>query len=112
MAKAKRAAIKIEDLTLTKDDILDVINAIITYWKRAEGRNYSFIVALYGIKAAVLAMNEDLLRVIWSQIIRAFMELYSLSEMKRLAGESPNARFFVDRLIEKIHSGELFEPQN
>jgi len=105
-----RAPIDLDKLALSKDQVIEVINAIIDYWKRAEGRNYSYILALYGIRTAVMAMNDDLLRIIWHQIVRAFMELYSLSEMKRLAGESPSAQFFYETLLAKIRSGELFRP--
>jgi len=108
----RKEALDIEELRLTRDQVIDIINAIIGYWQRAPGRNWTYTNSLRGIKLAVFVMDQDTLNAIWHQVIAAFSELYTLSEMKRLAGECPNAQFFVDRLLEKIRSGELFEPRH
>jgi len=98
----------LDKLYLSKSQIVEVIDAIIFYWQAQPGRNWTYTNSLRGIKMAVLIMDENILRAIWSQVIRAFMELYSLSEMKRLAGETPDAQFFYETLLRKIQSGELF----
>ena len=100
-----------DELHLSKAEILEVLTAIIQHWKKNRRDNWQYITSLNGLKLALSIMPDSMLRVIWSQVIRAFMELYSLSEMKRLAGERPSAAFFKDRLIEKIRSGELFGPE-
>ena len=97
-----------EELYLSKEEILEVLNAIIQHWKKNKRANWQYITTLNGLKMALSIMPAEMLKVIWGQVIRAFMELYSLSEMKRLAGERPNASFFKDRLLDKIRSGELF----
>ena len=101
----------VDDLYLEKHEILDVVDAIIQHWKKNKMANWQYIATLNGFKMALSIMPNDMLRVIWRQVITAFTELYSLSEMKRLEGERPNAKFFKDTLMAKIKSGELFGPQ-
>jgi len=108
----RKEALDVEALHLTRDQVLDIINAIIGYWQRAPGRNWTYTQALRGLKLAVIVMDEGVLNAIWRQVIAAFNELYTLNELKHMAGERPNAQFFVDRLLEKIRSGELFEPRH
>lgn len=102
---------EIERLTLTKEQIKMVIKAIIKQWNKDPIANAKYILALHALLAAILVIPEETLQVIWRQVIGAFFDLYELNEMQRMAGEMPDAQFFVDRLIEKIERGEIGKPR-
>lgn len=98
---------EIERLMLSKEQIVEVLNAIMDIWRREPLKNAKLILAMLALRSAIQITPEPLLQVIWHKVMTAFNELYALNEMMRLKGEMPNAAFFVERLAEKIRRGDL-----
>lgn len=97
----------VERLMLTKEQITDVIDAIVKVWRREPLKNAKLIISMVALRGAIAIVPDSILQEIWHKVMTAFMELYQLNEMKRLTGEMPDAQFFVDRLVEKIRRGDF-----
>lgn len=107
--KKKAAAAPDDDLYLTKKEILEILDLIIDHWQKNKLANWVYIQTIRGIKLAVMVMDEGLLRVLWKQLIFVFNHIYKMSEMERLSGDMPRARFFIDRLKDDLRSGRVFD---
>lgn len=102
-----KEAREIERLMLTKDQIIEVLDAIIKVWKRNAKANAKLLLSMYALKAAIKIVPDSILEEIWFKVMTAFFELRQLNDAVRLTGEMPNAQFFVDRMVEKIRRGDL-----
>lgn len=95
-------------LHLTKDQIIEVIDAIIEAWERNPRANWLHIQAAKAFKVALRFVDDEALMEFWPRVVRAFDEINTASQMKRLAGEQEGAKSFFDRAIEKIRDPKFW----
>lgn len=97
-----------DELMLTKDQILSILEAIKTRWKKNRKGNALNLIALTTFTTSMHFIDEKTLQVIWRDIINATNELISLNQMQRMKGEHPKTAEMINIVLGRIERGELF----
>ncbi len=70
-----------DKLVLTKKEILEFCDRVITKWNRNPTKNSKNILAMNAVKTSVLWTDDESLKAIWSEIIAWTFELLYLNAM-------------------------------
>lgn len=97
-----------DELNFSKEQILDILDAIIEGWQRNTKANWGYILAAKSFRAGVQVMHESLLVAIWSRVFRALNEIQNASQLRRLAGEQTGTQFLYEEALRKIRSPEFW----
>ena len=62
-------------LVLSKDQILEFCDSVLTKWKEDPNQNQSNIVAMTAVRTSVYWTDEESLKAIWSEILKWTFEL-------------------------------------
>ena len=72
---SKKPQFNPDDLVLTKQDVLSMLDDIESRWKKNKKDNWKLILSLNGMKAYVSLSSEETIKALWSEIVRGFNEL-------------------------------------
>lgn len=100
-----------DKFTLTKKDILDIMDAIQSRWTTSKIqaiKNSEYVIALEAFKVSIKFTPEKVISIIWSDILAGFNELIRLNSMNRLVQEYPSFSKMKEIVIQKLKNGELF----
>lgn len=101
-------------LYLTREQVIEVIDAIITGWKANGKANFLYIAALNAFKAAVYIMPIKELNDFWRRFSRAFEMINEASQLGRMKAEYNGVddrkvfEMAFEKALDRIRSGELF----
>ena len=64
-----------DDLVLTKQDVLSMLDDIESRWRQNKKENWKLILSLNGMKAYISLSSEETIKALWSEIVKGFNEL-------------------------------------
>ncbi len=64
-----------DELVLTKQDVLQMLNSIEKRWSKNKKNNWKLILSINGMKAYISFSSEETIKAIWSEIVKGFNEL-------------------------------------
>ena len=64
-----------DDLVLTKQDVLSLLDDIESRWKDNKKSNWKLILSIQGMKAYISLSSEETIKAVWSEIVKGFNEL-------------------------------------
>ena len=64
-----------DDLVISKQDVLSMLDDIESRWKQNKKDNWKFLASLGMMKAGIHMTGEDTIKAIWSEIVKGFNEL-------------------------------------
>lgn len=64
-----------DELVLTKQDVLQMLNSIENRWSKNKKNNWKLILSINGMKAYISFSSEETIKAIWSEIVKGFNEL-------------------------------------
>jgi len=108
MKKKKMITFDPDMLHLSKNQILEVLDAIREAWEKNTKANWFHVLAAKSFRTAIRFMDESALTAVWPRIVRAFDEINTASQMRRLAGEQKGADNFFDVAIRKIRDPKFW----
>ena len=97
-----KAALDVESLQISKDDLNKVVDALIRRWSKNKRANMSIIAGAHAFKLGVRAVSDDKFAELWGEMVRFSNEMITFNEMKRLKGEYPRASEFADLFIARF----------
>ena len=98
-----------DELKLKKDDIIRIIEAVQTRWRKNKSGNRMNLVAIAAFKQGISWTPEKQLIIIWDATIKLTNKMIEYNSMKRLAGEMPKTQHMLKILENEIESGEFVE---
>lgn len=109
MTKKKMITFDPDMLHLSRDQIIEVLDAIIEGWEKNTGANWFHILAAKSLRTAIRFMDPTALTAVWPRIVRAFDEINTASQMRRLGGEQgDDADFFYQTALKKIRDPKFW----
>jgi len=99
-----------DDLAMSKDDVLVILNAIIRRWRRATRANAKYILAAGTIRVAILATPDRLFAKIWGDVERGLRRIQAINEAKRAMGEHPQMADILKMMIAELERGDFGDP--
>jgi len=93
-----------DELQLTKQDIIEMLDSICSRFKKNKKANYKFIISVEAMKIGIRMMDDQTLTQIWSEIINGFNELLYQNALNSDQTWSENLRL----VKEKIKRGGKF----
>jgi len=64
-----------DELVLTKDDVLELLDGIESRWKKNKKDNWKLLLSLEGMKVYIRMSSDHTIKAIWSEIVKGFNEL-------------------------------------
>ena len=95
---SKQEYINNEKLALTKQEILDFCDRVLTKWKKDPSKDNRHIFAMNAVKTSILWTEEDTIKEIWHEIIYWIFELLYQNAIKQ--GNSENLEW--SKIMEKL----------
>ena len=105
-------ALKEDELVMTKQDVLDMINGLIKRSKRGKKNIWSlpYRATLIGFKTTIEIMPHQVVQMFWSDILKFFQTLITYNAMekekKELGDKSPLQKTFY-KLKQDVKDGNL-----
>ena len=78
---------EMEQFTLTRDEIIEILDTITARWKRNGKANTKYIFAMSLFKLGLLGMKEEEVVGIFGEINKTFNDIYATSFYKMMDGE-------------------------
>ena len=94
---------------IEKDDIYQVINAMIKRWSKNRLKNGVVIAGAHAFKLGIKSMDKDKFNELWLEMVGFTNDLLAFQEMKRLENEQPKTSEFVKIFCDKILSEEHYK---
>jgi len=98
-----------DELKLEKSDIIRIIEAVQTRWRKNKKGNRMNLVAIAAFKQGINWIPEKQLTIIWSAMVMLTNKMIQYNSMKRLAGEMPKTQHMLKILEDEIESGKFVE---
>lgn len=98
-----------DELTLDKDILRDIINAIIGRWKQGNKPPKIAIKALEAFRISLHFYSDEQVNAIFKSIITVTNEMQMINAMSRMKNEMPTTKVLSDMVIRKLENGELFK---
>lgn len=94
MNDTRELALKVDELVMSKKDVLDMFDGLIKRSKRGKKNPWSFLYqqSLRGFKAGVIIAPEKVITVIWSDILRFFNAIIAYNQTIKEGEDSPLAK--------------------
>lgn len=73
-----------DTLDLSKQDVLDFIDAIVERWKKNKKDNLKFIAAVKLMKVGIRLQDEETIKTIWGDILDGFNRLQYENAMRKM----------------------------
>ena len=64
-----------DDLVLTKQDVLQMLDSIEDRWKKNKKNNWKLILSINGMKAYISFSSDETIKAIWSEIVKGFNDM-------------------------------------
>ena len=87
-----------DELQLTKQDIIEMLDSISERFKRNKKGNYKFIISVEAMKLGIKMMDNETLTQIWTEIINGFNELLYQNALNGNQTWSENLKIVKDKL--------------
>ena len=91
-----------DELKLSKQDILDLMNGIENRWKKNNKSNYQFIISLEAMKVGIRLMKESTITQLWIEIINGFNALLYENAIAKAKGENESWAKTLEKVKKKI----------
>ena len=110
MTDPKDIALKEDELVITKQDVMDMINGLIKRSKRGKKNIWSipYRATLIGFKTTIEIMPHQVVQMFWSDILKFFQTLITYNAMekekKELGDKSPLQKTFY-KLKQDVKDG-------
>ncbi len=91
-----------DELKLSKQDILDLMNGIENRWKKNNKSNYQFIVSMEAMKIGIRLTSEKTISQIWFEIVNGFNELLYENGMAHARGENETWAETLEKVKTKL----------
>jgi len=98
-----------DELKLSKSDILRIIDAVQTRWRKNKKGNRLNLAAIAAFKVGINMTPDKQLTVIWSAMVKVTNKMIEYNSLKRLAGEMPKTEHMLKILEDEIESGEFVQ---
>ena len=105
------AALDVESLQISKDDLTRVVDALIARWSKNRRANMAVIAGAHAFKLGIKAVSDDKFSELWGAMVAFSNEMLAYNEAKRLAGDFPKAAEFVDLFIQRFESYEVINDE-
>lgn len=97
--KTNKHSINTEKLVLTKQEILDFCDDVITKWENDPSKDTRHIFAMNAVKTSILWTEEDTIKDIWDEIIHWIFELLYKNAIAQ--GNSENLEW--SKIMQKLN---------
>lgn len=87
-----------DELQLTKQDIIEMLDSISERFKRNKKGNYKFIISVEAMKLGIKMMDNETLTQIWTEIINGFNELLYQNALNGNQTWSENLKIVKEKL--------------
>jgi len=77
-----------DQLMLSKNDIIEMMDGIESRWKKDKKSNIQFIISMEDMKVGIRLMSETSITKIWTEIVNGFNELLYENAMSKARGEN------------------------
>lgn len=91
-----------DELQLSKKDILELMNAIETRWKKNKKSNAQFVIAMEAMKIGIRLTNQETISLIWGEIINGFNELLYENALAQAKGENQTWAETLEKVKTKL----------
>jgi len=91
-----------DELKLTKQDIIDLMDSIEKRWKKNNKSNYQFIVSMEAMKIGIRLTSEKTISQIWFEIVNGFNELLYENGMAHARGENETWAETLEKVKTKL----------
>lgn len=91
-----------DELKLSKQDILELMNGIEKRWKKNHKTNYQFIISLEAMKVGIRLTSEQTVKDIWTEIVNGFNELLYENAMAQARGENETWSETLEKVKTKL----------
>ncbi len=91
-----------DELAMSKQDILELMNGIEKRWKKNNKSNYQFIISLEAMKVGIRLTSEQTVKDIWTEIVNGFNELLYENGMARARGENETWAETLEKVKTKL----------
>ncbi len=71
----KKLGFNPDDLVLTKQDVLEMLENIQKRWEQNKKNNWKLILSITGMKAYISFSSDETIKAIWSEIVKGFNEM-------------------------------------
>ncbi len=93
-----------DELILSKNQILEFCDKVLTKWKEDPNQNRSNIVAMNGVRTSVYWTDEESLKAIWSEILKWTFELMYKNAIAQAKEENLGWSPILEKLEKKEKS--------
>jgi len=87
-----------DELQLTKQDIIEMLDSISARFKKNKKGNIKFIISVEAMKIGIRMMDDQTLTQIWSEIINGFNELLYQNALNSDQTWSENLRLVKEKI--------------
>ena len=98
-----------DELRLTKSDIIRIIEAVQTRWRKNKRGNRLNLAAIAAFKQGIAWTPEKQLTIIWNAMVKLTNKMIEYNSMKRMMGEMPKTEHLLKILEDEIESGKFVE---
>lgn len=91
-----------DELKLTKDDILELMDGIERRWKRNNKNNTHFVIGMEAMKIGIRFTSEQTVKDIWGEIVNGFDELLYENAQAKAKGENESWAFTLEKIKQKL----------
>ena len=106
-----------DNFKLEKEDLVLILKAIEDRWKGNFIKNGKYLFAAKAMKAGIMLTSDDVVSKVWSDVLTCVNAMMALNDLTQLSEDTgftrgrKNVICMRENLLEKIKSGELFDPQ-
>ena len=101
----------VDTLQISKQDLLKVVDAMISRWSKNRRSNAAVIAGAHGFKIGIRMISDEKFAELWGAMVGFSNELLAYNEARRLAGEFPKAAEFVDLFIKRFETYEVIDTE-
>ena len=97
------------ELHISKEQIIQIMDAVNARWKKNRKANAKYIMGLTAFKLGLQFTPDEVVKVIWTDLVILTNEIIAYNEAQRLKGEFPKTADFIKLLERRIESGDMFK---
>ena len=96
-----------DEVTITKDHLRKIIDAILTQWRKNKQANWIQIKALETFRLSLRLQNDETIGHVFKSIIRVTNEMQMLNAMLRMRKEAPSTDQLLQLTLKRLNEGKI-----
>ena len=94
-----------EQVIVTKEQVIHILDKIISRCKKNYKKNIQIISTLQGMKFGMSRVSDKEFKTTWSILVDFTNEMIIFNEVQKMKGEFPKSQEFIDIFCQKILDG-------